>query len=102
MICFGAGRAAKRTSFLNQGESAMRYPIKAALLCTALACALGSSGQAAQTPATPAASATPPVSATPPASNTFTVKPGANFVPVTDAMMRATKPEDLRMDRGHY
>ena len=68
----------------------MRYPIKAALLCTALACGLGSSGQAAQAPATPAT------------SNTLTVKPVANFVTVTDAMMRAPKPEDWLMYRGNY
>ena len=71
----------------------MRYPIKAALLCTALACALGSSGQAAQAPAGPAAN---------PAANTLTVKPVANFVPVTDAIMRAPKPEDWLMYRGNY
>jgi len=62
----------------------MRYPIKAILLSTALAVALGVTGNA-QTPA--------------PAAPSKTVQ---NFVPVTDAMMRAPKPEDWLMYRGNY
>ncbi len=68
----------------------MRYPFRASLLCTVLICAIGPAGYAAQAPsaAVPAANA---------AANTLTVKPVANFVPVTDAMMRAPKPEDWLM-----
>jgi alcohol dehydrogenase (cytochrome c) len=64
----------------------MRLPVKGFLLCTALACTLGA-GQAAQAPETNA---------------TLTLKPVQNFVPVTDAMMKAPKPEDWLMYRGNY
>jgi alcohol dehydrogenase (cytochrome c) len=62
----------------------MRYPIKGILLSGALAVALGVTGNA-QTPA--------------PAAPSKTVQ---NFIPVTDAMMRAPKPEDWLMYRGNY
>ncbi|HMI95754.1 MAG TPA: PQQ-binding-like beta-propeller repeat protein [Micropepsaceae bacterium] len=71
----------------------MRYPFRASLLCTVLVCAAGPAGYAAQAPTAPAA---------PAAANTLTLKPVANFVPVTDAMMRAPKPEDWLMYRGNY
>src|SRR5882757_1902580 len=71
----------------------MRYPFRTSLLCTALICAIGPAGYAAQAPAGAAA---------PAANTTLTLKPVANFVPVTDAMMRAPKPEDWLMYRGNY
>src|SRR5258707_14865789 len=62
----------------------MRYPVQKFLLSTALLCALGAMAYAqAPTPAAPQR----------------TVQ---NFVPVTDAMMRAPKPEDWLMYRGNY
>src|SRR6267378_2970518 len=63
----------------------MRFPIKQVLLSTALACALGATVYA-QTPADP-----PPKQGTVP-----------NFVPVSDAEMRAPKPTDWLMYRGNY
>src|SRR5882672_5879156 len=81
---------------LKPREGGMRYPLRTSLLCTALICAIGPAGYAAQAPAV---SATP---AAPAAANTLTVRPVANFVPVTDAMMRAPKPEDWLMYRGNY
>ena len=68
----------------------MRYPFRTSLLCTALVCAIGPAGYAAQAPAANAA------------NTTLTVRAVANFVPVTDAMMRAPKPEDWLMYRGNY
>jgi len=68
----------------------MRYSFRASLLSTVLLCAIGPAGYAAQAPAGNAA------------ANTLTVKPVANFVPVTDAMIRAPKPEDWLMYRGNY
>jgi alcohol dehydrogenase (cytochrome c) len=67
----------------------MRHLVKQCLLCTAFAFAVGPA-ISAQAPAGNAASAT------------LTVKPVPNFVPVTDAMMRAPKPEDWLMYRGNY
>jgi len=62
----------------------MRYPVQKFLLSTALLCALGAMAYAqAPTPAGPQR----------------TVQ---NFVPVTDAIMRAPKPEDWLMYRGNY
>ena len=63
----------------------MRQPITGALLnAAALLCILSSGGHA-QAPAPAAAQKTVP-----------------NFVPVTDATMRAPKPEDWLMYRGNY
>src|SRR6266481_6432439 len=65
----------------------MRYPIRELLLGTALLCAVSARGDAqAPTPEAPAAPQ----------------KTVQNFVPVTDAMMRAPKPEDWLMYRGNY
>ena len=62
----------------------MRYPFQKSLLGTALVCALSAMAYAqTSTPAAPQR----------------TVQ---NFVPVTDAMMRAPKPEDWLMYRGNY
>src|SRR5258706_13355453 len=62
----------------------MRYPIQKFLLSTALAGALSAMAYAqAPTRVTPQR----------------TVQ---NFVPVTDAMMKAPKPEDWLMYRGNY
>ncbi len=66
----------------------MRFPIKQSLLCTAMVCALGATVYA-QAPA-PAAPQAP------------TPKTVQNFVPVTDAMLRAPKPEDWLLYRGNY
>src|SRR5215475_3581198 len=67
----------------------MRYPIRELLLSAALVCAASARGDAqAQAPAPE-----PP----PPAQ-----KPVPNFVPVTDAMLRAPKPEDWLLYRGNY
>ena len=66
----------------------MKFPIKGFLLSTALACALGAVAYA-QVP--------PPAAPQAPTSKTV-----PNFVPVTDAMMRAPKPEDWLMYRGNY
>src|SRR5262245_1982317 len=65
-------------------ESAMRCPIKEALLSAVLSCALGSMGAAQQ-----------PV----PAPTPRTVP---NFVTITDQIMRAPKPEDWMMYRQNY
>src|SRR3989475_11890515 len=65
----------------------MRYPIRELLLSTALLCAVSARGDAqAPTPEAPAA----PEKTVP------------NFVPVTDAMLRAPKPEDWLLYRGNY
>src|SRR5580765_8650998 len=61
----------------------MRYPILKSLLGATLVCTLGAMAYA-QAPA-PAPQRTV-----------------QNFVPVTDAMMRAPKPEDWLMYRGNY
>src|ERR1043165_2568184 len=71
----------------------MRISIKQSLMCAALVCAIGPAGYAAQAPA--GGNAAPP-------NATLTVKAIDNFVPVTDAMMRAPKPEDWLMYRGNY
>src|SRR5258705_124893 len=80
--------------------------IRQSLLCAALICAAGPAGYAAQAPA-PAAQgpASVPAANTAPASAanaTLTLKEVANFVPVTDAILRAPKPEDWLMYRGNY
>src|SRR6266487_259488 len=65
----------------------MRYPIRELLLSTALLCAVSPRGDAqAPTPEAP----------------TVTQKTVPNFVPVTDAMLRAPKPEDWLLYRGNY
>src|SRR5215468_257349 len=68
----------------------MRYPINEVLLSAALLCAVSARGVAqapqAATPETP----------------TVTQKTVPNFVPVTDAMLRAPKPEDWLLYRGNY
>src|SRR5947207_10326498 len=67
----------------------MRPPISELLLSAVLLCALSARGDAqaqAPTPEPP-----PPVQKTVP-----------NFVPVTDAMLRAPKPEDWLLFRGNY
>src|SRR5437660_10409525 len=65
----------------------MRYPIRELLLSTALLCAV-SAREDAQAPTQEA-----------PAAPQKTVP---NFVPVTDAMLRAPKPEDWLLYRGNY
>jgi len=65
----------------------MRYPIRELLLSTALLCAVSARGDA-QTP-TPEG----------PTTLRLTVP---NFVPVTDAMLRAPKREDWLLYRGNY
>jgi alcohol dehydrogenase (cytochrome c) len=67
----------------------MRFPMKGFPLCIAMVCGIGPAGYAAQ--ATAAA-----------ANQTLTVREVSSFVPVTDAMMRAPKPEDWLMYRGNY
>src|SRR6185295_745979 len=67
----------------------MGHLVKQWLLCTALILTVGPA-ISAQAPAGNAANAT------------ATIKPVSNFVPVTDAMMRAPKPEDWLMYRGNY
>src|SRR5438445_3628960 len=64
----------------------MRYPIRHLLLSIALLCVVGARGDAQA----PAQDASPPQKTVP------------NFVPVTDAMLRAPKPEDWLMYRGNY
>src|SRR6266704_1803471 len=59
----------------------MRWTIKECLLSAALLCALVSTGNA---------------------QATSTPRTVPNFVPVTDQMMRAPKPEDWMMHRGNY
>src|SRR5882672_7571062 len=67
----------------------MRYPIRELLLSTVLLCAISARGNAqAQAP-----------TQEPPAAPQKTVP---NFVPVTDAMLRAPKPEDWLLYRGNY
>jgi len=67
----------------------MRYLIRELLLSTALLCAISARGDAqAQAP-----------TQEPPAAPQKTVP---NFVPVTDAMLRAPKPEDWLLYRGNY
>ena len=65
----------------------MRYPIRELLLSTVLLCAVSARVDAqAPTPDAP----------------TVTQKTVPNFVPVTDAMLRAPKPEDWLLYRGNY
>jgi alcohol dehydrogenase (cytochrome c) len=71
----------------------MRISIKQSLMCAAFVCVTGPAGYAAQAPAG---------GNNPPPNATLTVKAIDNFVPVTDAMMRAPKPEDWLMYRGNY
>ena len=71
----------------------MRISIKQSLICAALVSIVGPAGYAAQAPA--GGGAAPP-------NATLTVKAIDNYVPVTDAMMRAPKPEDWLMYRGNY
>src|SRR5215475_10483061 len=74
---------------LDEKGSAMRYPIRELLLSAALLCAVSARGDAqaqAPTPETP----------------TITQKTVPNFVPVSDAMLRAPKPEDWLLYRGNY
>jgi len=65
-------------------EELDEIPVKQSLLCTALFCAFCLTVHA-HTPAPAPKQATVP-----------------NFVPVTDAIMRAPKPEDWLMYRGNY
>src|SRR5262245_66645734 len=65
-------------------EGAMRFPVTLSLLGAARLCSLESTGHA-QAP-------TPP----------RTPRTVANFVPVTDQIMRAPKPEDWLIHRGNY
>ena len=67
----------------------MRYPIRELLLSAALLCAVSARGDAQ-------AQAPPPEG---PTTLRLTVP---NFVPVTDAMLRAPKPEDWLLYRGNY
>src|SRR5215813_2290856 len=69
---------------------AMRYPINEVLLSAALLCAVSARG-VAQAPQAP-------TSETP----TVIQKTVPNFVAVTDAMLRAPKPEDWLLYRGNY
>src|SRR5881227_4460674 len=64
----------------------MRYPIRHLLLSIALLCVVGARGDAQA----PAQDAPPPQKTVP------------NFVSVTDAMLRAPKPEDWLLYRGNY
>ncbi|MGH9255350.1 MAG: pyrroloquinoline quinone-dependent dehydrogenase [Vicinamibacterales bacterium] len=73
----------------------MRYPIKNSLVSAALLCAVGLTGHA-QAPAPPA-----PAPASPPPA-TRTLRAVANFVTVTDQIIRAPKPEDWLIFRGNY
>src|SRR5438552_11882290 len=67
----------------------MRYPIRELLLSAVLLCAVSARGDAqAQAPT--------------PEAPTVTQKTVPNFVPVTDAMLRAPKPEDWLLYRGNY
>src|SRR5882724_7168546 len=67
----------------------MRYLIRELLLSTALLCAISARGDAQAQAPTPV----------PPAAPQKTVP---NFVPVTDALLRAPKPEDWLLFRGNY
>ena len=66
----------------------MKLPIKGFLLSTVLFCIPGLTSHAQAPPPTPT-----------PAPTAKTVQ---NFVPVTDAMLRAPKPEDWLLYRGNY
>ena len=70
----------------------MRAQITALLSGAAFLCAAAAASYA-QAPA--------PTAAEKAAAQTKTVKPVANFVPVTDAMLRAPKPEDWLLYRGN-
>jgi glucose dehydrogenase len=75
-----------RTRFQKtKGRNAMRCPNKEFLWMTALLCGLALAGSA-QAPTAP----------------TKTLRPVSNFVPVTDQMMRAPKPQDWLIHRGNY
>src|SRR5712691_9869023 len=67
----------------------MRYLIGELLLSIALLCAISARGDAQAQAPTPEAPAAPQ-------------KTVANFVPVTDAMLRTPKPEDWLLYRGNY
>src|SRR5215510_8493526 len=72
----------------------MRYPSKTSLLSAWLASALAAALTA------PAFAQAPPVHALPP--GTPPQRTVENYVPVTDAMLRAPKPEDWLLFRGNY
>ncbi len=77
----------------------MRYAIKQCLFGVALLCAFDSFGYAQNPPrALPPGAQSTPAPATPSAAQ-HTV-PG--FVPLTDQMLRAPRPEDWLMLRGNY
>src|SRR5438128_12682154 len=67
----------------------MKYPITELLLSVALLCVLSVRGDAQAQAPTPEP---PPVAQ----------KTVPNFTPVTDAMLRAPKPEDWLLYRGNY
>src|SRR4030095_15027435 len=82
-------RCRSRVSLKPRKGSAMRQPIRELLLSAALLCAVSARGDAqAQAPT--------------PEATTITQKTVPNFVPVTDAMLRAPKPEDWLLYRGNY
>src|SRR6266566_2608741 len=68
----------------------MSYRITRCLFVGASLCTLAAAGFAAQAPANSTASAT------------LTLHEISNYVPVTDAMLKAPKPEDWLMYRGNY
>src|SRR5437868_7309123 len=74
----------------RQWGEIMSYRITGCLLLGASLCTLAAAGYAAQAPANPTASAT------------LTLHEIANYVPVTDTMLKAPKPEDWLMYRGNY
>jgi alcohol dehydrogenase (cytochrome c) len=84
----------------------MRHFKRQWLLCATLLCAVGLDipAPAAEQARLPGAPGPAPSEAAPaaPASATLTAREITNYVPVTDAMLKAPKPEDWLMYRGNY
>jgi alcohol dehydrogenase (cytochrome c) len=89
----------RKQTLFNQGKETMTDAIKQHLLSIALLCALSSMAHAQNPPR-----ALPPAAQNNPAQPTPTATPRAlqNFLPLTDQMLRAPKPEDWLMLRGNY
>ena len=85
--CIDEGKTVMKTK--PRKGRAMRYPSRELLLSAALLCAVSARG-GAQAPQAPTS------------EPTVIQKTVPNFVPVTDAMLRAPKPEDWLLYRGNY
>src|SRR5262249_12563497 len=95
-----AKATARTQQAFNPREEMMTHGLKPCLLSIALLCALGAMGHAQNRPP----GVLPPGAQNNPAQPTPTATPRSvqGFVPVTDEMLRAPKPENWIMLRGNY